>query len=450
MTSPFALSRAPRQRAARAPLVSLFAAVCCAAAAMPQPAALAAPFAVSSCTDCTQRGAPAAAGSPQGQVLTAWTGGTSGPSHGVAARFFLANGAPRGVDVALSTAAPLSNGDVAVTSERSGFFLAAWSAKAGLNGEIFVQRFRRTLDPIGTPIQVSLDDPSTVRLDFAPTVAYLPDGTFVVLWERYGPAFGDSQATLPEVMSRRFRFRDGRPLTPPQVVSTGLIQAGHAALCMTRTGALAAAWNSVDGNPPFQQNRKGVILQRLTPGAQPLGSPITVVAPATTTDGVALACGSPVFTVLWRTDQSPANGVGIVAQRISTAGIALGSPFAVSGTDNARVSAPAASEDVNGNVVAVWSEGTASEAQISTRTIAATTGELGPIATVTSLPGSTGVLPAPAVAHYGRAGSYLLVWSPGNGGPLGQRFAAGGSPLSAAAVSAAAIADDASRSDDQN
>lgn len=426
MMSPSAPARA--QRPVLALVVVLLAASAAGSSAI---SAQPAPFPLSSCTDCLQ-GSGAVAGNPQGAFLAAWTGQSGEFRSAVPGRFFLPTGAPRSADFVLSSSPTLASGDVAVAAEDTGFFAAAWSKKIGLNSEIFVQRFRRTTAPLGAPIQVSIDEPGTVRLDGAPALAYLPDQSFVVVWARYGPAYG-GPGSQPEVMARRFNGR-GRALAPPTRISDGLVDFGHVAVCADRQGNLVAGWTSVDGNFPFQASKKGVTLRRLTPNVQPLGSEIVAAAPTATLASVALACGAGGFTAVWQTDQAPASGHGVVARRYSSAGVPLASAFAVSAAGPSAISAPAASEDAAGNVVVTWEERDAPIVQVFFRNIDASGMSMGAQTVVDTLAPSRGALPAPAISQLGRGGDFVVVWLAGTDGLLGRRYSAAGSPLARAVV----------------
>lgn len=430
MTFTMAPARAQR------PVLALVAVLLAGSASRP-PAVVAqsTPFPLSSCSDCAQ-GSGAVAGNPQGAFLAAWTGESGEFPAAVPARFFLPTGAPRAADFLLSTAPAQANGDVAVAAEDSGFFSAAWSRQIGANSEIFVQRFRRTTAPLGAAIQVSLDEPGTVKLDGAPALAYLPDQSFVVVWARYGPAYGGSGGSQPEVMARRYNAR-GRALSPPTRISDGLVDFGHVAVCADRQGALVAGWTSVDGFFPFQANKKGVTLRRLTPNVQPLGAEIVAAAATAAKANLALACGTSGFTAVWQTDQAPASGAGIVARRYGASGLPSGNPFVVSAPGPSGVSAPAASADAAGNVVVSWVERGASVAQVFFRGIAATDANgtsLEPQTFVDTLAQSSGGLVAPAISHLGRGGDFVVVWLAGADGLLGRRYSAAGLPLARSAV----------------
>jgi hypothetical protein len=294
-----------------------------------------------------------------------------------------------------------------------------------------VQRFKRTTAPLGGPIQVSLDEPGTVRVDFAPAVAFLADGSVLVAWERFGPQIGSSPVRPVRVMARRFKFRNGRPFGPPQTISDSLVEDGRVALCATRGGAIGAAWTSLDRVVPFLPSLHGAVFRRLTPNGQPFGSEVPLAAPSATVGGVALACSAASFTAVWRSDQQPANGQGIVARRIAVNG-ALGDTLSISEAAD-RVSPPAAFEDARGNTVVAWADDDGARAQVVFRRLD-DSGALGATTPASVLP-LAGSLQPPAVGGIGRAGDFVVVWS-GSEGLLGRRFSAAGVPLAARAPAA--------------
>jgi hypothetical protein len=424
---PPAEPRTGAQRTAAAPILIL--AILAGLASLPAHAA--GSFPLSSCSGCAQNGPGAVAGNPQGAFMAAWTNSPSSPQP-VAARFFKPDGTPRGADLLLSAAAPLAPGDAAVAAEGTGFFAAAWSRKDGLNSEIIVQRYRRTTAPLGGPITVSVDEPGSVKPDFSPAVAFLADGSLLVAWQRYGLPVGGSPASSIEVMARRINFRNGRAFGPPSKVSSGLVDEGRVALCANKTGAVAAAWTSLDRIVPFLPSLRGAVFRRLTPSGQPFGSEVPLAAPTSTIGGVALACSASSFTAAWRSDQSPAQGRGIVIRRIATNG-ALGAPSLVSPNANA-VSAPSAFEDARGNSLVTWVTDDGSTARVLFRRVEAS-GDLGSAVVASTVTRSAATLRAPAVSAIGRAGDFVLVWT-GDAALYGRRFSASGTPLATRATAA--------------
>ena len=424
---PPAEPRRGARRTAAAPTILL----ACVAALASLPAHGAGSFRLSSCTSCAQSGPGAVAGNPQGAFMTAWTNATPS-SPAVAARFFKPDGTPRGADIELGTGSALLPGDAAVAAEASGFFVAAWSRKDGSNSEVLVQRYRRTTAPLGVPLTVSLDEPGSIKLDFAPAVAFLADGTFLVAWQRFGPPIGTAAKTPVEVMTRRFSFRTGRAFGPPSKVSDGLVDvAEHVALCATRTGAVAAAWTSLDRIVPFLPSLHGAVFRRLTPGGQPFGSETPLAAPTSMIGGVALACSATSFTAAWRTDQIP-GGPGIVVRRVATNG-AMGTTLPVS-EDAVAVSAPSAFEDARGNTVVTWIAEGDNFASLLARRIEAG-GALGSGFVAATLENSSTSLRGPSVSAIGRAGDFVLVWT-SDDALYGQRFSASGATLRAHTLAA--------------
>lgn len=430
--------RAVRRRRSNLARAWTFVALCGLALA---PADAAPPFALSSCDTCDQNGAGAIAANPQGAFATAWTGSLADAPHGAATRFFRPGGTPQTADVALSNASAFADGDTAVAANANGLFASAWSRKDGLNSEIFVQRFARSRAKLGAPLPVSVDGPGALKIDFAPTLTFLPDRSFVVVWERYGPAFQGGESTPVEVMARRFRWIDGKPFGPPEKVNAGLVDTGHAALCAMGPTQIAVAWTTLDRVAPFQSSRHGVALRRLTPNGQALGAEVVVAPPAASQGGVALACSAAGLTAVWRTDQPPASERAIVGRRVGWNGAVLGDAFLISRADVAHLSAPAAAEDVAGTTFVSWTEADGVGSHVALRSVSAT-GGTSPIRAVANGTGQSGLLLAPAIGRPSDAGELVVVWTE-DGNLLGRRFSSALAPLRTSFVLAADETEDA-------
>jgi len=382
------------------------------------------PFRVSSCTttNCRQE-KPAVAGSATGGFLVAWEGSSPTDFHGVNGRPFNTTGVAAAADFSASKNVALDQYDAAVSRDAQGNYIVVWSEVAAGNSEIMGQRFLATGAPVGAAFKVNQDAPGspTIPADLRPSIARTNDGGFVVVWLNALPIGNNFPGTTPQVLGRRFNAA-GAPLGAQFQLSAGLLDDERPEVCVDTSGRIIAIWTSVDQFLPFQPNKKGISMRRLTPAGVPIAPPEVVVAPTANLLQPALACGSgSTFVVVWHSDQAPAvEGTDILGQRYSRLGRKAGPVFRLNTVTLKEQRNPSISFDPKGNFVVVWQGYVGTSLGIFGRRFTTAGVPTGPEFSVVTDPH---LKPIDArVAHIGTAGNFVVVWQSPTRAIFGRRF----------------------------
>jgi hypothetical protein len=389
------------------------------------PTAQTVPLPLSACTDCRQE-RPAVAGAATG-FLAVWEGSSASDAKGVEGRLFTSLGVPQAADFLVNrdVVAP-DQYDAAVARDLKGNFIVVWSSVAGGNSEIMAQKFQANGAPIGAAFKVNQDPTGTptIPADFNPAVAGTNDGGFLVVWINLLPASATFPGTTPQVLARRFNA-SGAPLGAQVKVSTGLVNGDRPDVCVDTSGRPAVVWTSVDAFRPFEANKNGVSLRRLSARGIPDGKKETVVAaPAAGSARAAVSCGvGSTFVVVWHSDQAPAvENTDILGQRFNRTGGKVGPVFRVNSVTTGYQRNPAISHDAQGNFVVVWQALLGNPDGIFGRRFNASGTATGPDFAVTSGPENATAAANPDVAHLGTAGNFVVVWQAGDRAIFGRLF----------------------------
>jgi hypothetical protein len=296
----------------------------------------------------------------------------------------------------------------------------AWSATAGTNTDVLVQRYKATGVPNGAAVVVNVDDPHAPAApqDIAPAVAAAADGSFVVSWIRIVPPDPHSNGVPPVVMARRYG-KTGAPLGPPVQLSTGLVAGSRPGLCLDTTGRAVVAWTNIDAIRLFEPSLMGVSMRRLSPAGAALGTELVIAQPLSTQSSTAVACGTGgTFVVSWSTDQAPAvDNLDIVAQRFTTLGNRNGKIFRINSITGGEQSQPAMFADASGNFTVTWQSRLIStntgDSILGRRYLASATADGADFLVTKRASPLDGRPILPRVANLGASG-FVIVWAQGN------------------------------------
>jgi hypothetical protein len=410
-------------KARQALIVSAFVLALVPAAARAVPVANGTPFKVSSCDTCKKR-LPAVAGVPTGTAagtfLMTWESTSPADSLGISGRFFLKTGAPKSADFLVNKDTVAEQHEPAVAADAAGNYVVAWSATAGTNTDVLVQRYKATGVPNGAAVVVNVDDPHAPAApqDIAPAVAAAADGSFVVSWIRIVPPDPHSNGVPPVVMARRYG-KTGAPLGPPVQLSTGLVAGSRPGLCLDTTGRAVVAWTNIDAIRLFEPSLMGVSMRRLSPAGAALGTELVIAQPLSTQSSTAVACGTGgTFVVSWSTDQAPAvDNLDIVAQRFTTLGNRNGKIFRINSITGGEQSQPAMFADASGNFTVTWQSRLIStntgDSILGRRYLASATADGADFLVTKRASPLDGRPILPRVANLGASG-FVIVWAQGN------------------------------------
>jgi hypothetical protein len=238
-------------------------------------------------------------------------------------------------------------GDGSVAVHPGGSFVVAWNDYDADACEFIVsaQRFAGDGTPEGGPIPLAggTDNP------WEPSVAAESDGGFLVLWDQYDPAAGESA-----VVGRRYDA-DGLPVGGDLEVSGPAPLLFENDLAAQPDGSFVAAWIAAEEWP-----HGDVMARRLTASGQPVGAAFAVesytggglpfdveVSPAP--DGT--------FVVSWSDSGSAgsdSSAKSIQARRFASEGTPLGSQFQVNSYTTSDQWFAGVAFQANGDFVVAW------------------------------------------------------------------------------------------------
>ncbi|HEV2844919.1 MAG TPA: hypothetical protein VG477_08745, partial [Thermoanaerobaculia bacterium] len=190
------------------------------------------------------------------------------------------------------------------------------------------------------------------------------------------------------------------------------------------SGQTIAVWTNVDQIVPFQSNRKGVSLRRLSATGAPLGPEQVVVVPQATSVQPAVSCGNgSTFVVVWHTDLPPAaDRTDILAQRYSSLGRQVGQPFRINSNITGYQRNPSIAHDAKGNFVVAWQADLGTREGIYGRRFN-TSGTATGLEFEVVVDNDNATEPAyPRVDHIGTASNFVIVWQDGSRAIMGRRY----------------------------
>jgi hypothetical protein len=388
-------------------------------------------FKVSSCDSCRKRTPSVggvAAGATAGSFVMTWESRTAADPVGISARFFTKAGAPKSPDLQVNKEVAPMQHSPAVAVDAKGGSIVVWSAQNGFNSDVLAQRYAATGAASGAAFVVNVDTPGAPvpAQDIEPAVAFGADGGFVISWIRSVPPSAGSDGEQPAVMARRYNAA-GAPLGAPVKLNMTLVRSSRPEICVDTTGRAVIAYVTVDGYRPFEPNKKGIALRRLTPTGALSGSEVSVAQPLSDDADVGVACGlGGTFVVVWSTDQAPAvDGMDIVAQRYTTLARKLGSAFRVNATTAGQQEQPAMFGDAAGNFTVAWQSRSMTDNKLDSiyarRFLASGTADGSDLLVHLRVNALEDRAISPDVANLGAAG-FVVVWAQGNAGLQARRY----------------------------
>lgn len=380
-------------------------------------------FHAGTCINCDKK-IPAVAGAKTGEFVVVWEGASRIDSQAVLARFFAKNGAPRGVQVQVNKQVAPDQYDAAVAVDAAGNTIVVWSELVDDNSEIFFQRYNTKGKALGAAVQVSVDDPAApaTPLDVFPSIAATPDGGFAIAWIQSVPP-SDTDRIPPVVMFRSYT-KNAAPVANPVRLNTGLVRGIRPDVCVSNSGQSSVVWTSVDGFRPFQSNKKGISMRRVTKAGVPAGREVVVAeAKAYDSDAAVSCAANGTFVVVFHTDETPAaDRMDVLAQRFTPLGRKTGPVIRINSQAVGDQRDAAISHDAAGNFVVVWESRDATATRIVGRRFKAN-GTADGADFVVDTQGATEQMPGePDVAHVGAAGEFVVVWQAGEEDVVGRRY----------------------------
>ena len=372
-------------------------------------------------TSLTQ-GAPAVSSAPAGNFVVVWESfGQDGDYTGVFGRRYAADGTPGSEFPATAfTEGPQSAPDVSVGGD--GSFVVVWQGYGPGSdySDVFARRFANTGAAQGNEVQVN--EPVDGSFEGAPKVAATSSG-FVVVWDDY-----------EDVFARRFDTA-GAPLGDPFQVNTATLGfQGSADVAATVDGGFVVAWEDGYFDAPGEDGSGyGVFARRYDAAGNASGMQFQV---NTTTFGdqyfvSVTAPPSGGFIVVWQSFvgpdfdpevvPTPVEDAAIYGQRFDAGGATMGAEFRANAAPSDEADHPHVAGDQFGNFVVVWSAPNAlgaSTTVMERRFEGAGTPLAGPTpVNVLPTPAPTGMsaLQGLPVVSAASDGRYVVAWQRENG-----------------------------------
>jgi len=338
-----------------------------------------------------------------------------------------------GGELHVNTFTPYDQTAPSVARLPEGGFVVVWQSFDQLGGgdqDIFGRRFDGTGEPLGAVFQVNA---YTTDDQVAPRVSTAGDGSFLVVWQSFGQAGGLDY----DVYARRFD-------TTGTAVGSDFLVNSHTTDDQTRPAITTAAdgnfvvvWQSFDQTGGFDYDIYG---RRVTAVGTTLGSEFRANG-ATADDQRAptvAASANGTFIVAWQ-DFSPQTGDDEIFSRVfdATAAPVAGAKRTNTYTDGDQT-LPSAAAAPDGTFVIAWQtyDANSFDAGVSARLVDGTAKPLAPEIAVNTTTDDDQITPSIAMDDAGAG--FVVAWTsvgqdtpsdPASGGVIARMFDASGAPL---------------------
>jgi hypothetical protein len=291
---------------------------------------------------------PAVGADGSGNFIVAWDGlGTSDASGGVFLQRYDASGTPVGSNILVNTSTTNTQQRPAIAVSASGSFVVAWqSSQISANSDdIYFQRFDSSGNKVGSETRVNTHTTGTQQ---TPTIAMDSSGSFVVVYNSYGPDGANGG-----IVAQRFDA-SGVALGTEFVVNSHTSGAQtNPSIAMDANGNFAIAYDS-----HYQDGSNfGVYARRYNSAGNALGLEFQVPVSTLNSQSHPRAAydtsGNLIFA--WQSSHNSANSADIYFRRFDSAGSPLTGEILVNQFVQDSQTAPSLAVDGSGNEVVTWS-----------------------------------------------------------------------------------------------
>ncbi len=234
-------------------------------------------------------------------VITWYSSGQDGNSHGIFARKYSASGTPVGDEFQVNTYTTNAQVNPAIAMAQDGTFVIAWQSN-GQDGDgtgIFAQRYNTNGTPTGNEFQVNT---YTNHDQMYPAVAMAQDFTFVITWQSNGQD-GDGNG----IFAQRYNTNGTPTGNEFQVNALTTGSQLEPVIAMARDGAFVIGWHdSIVG----QTAR--VFAQRYNANGAPIGDALQKAAAPFLQHPAVIVMQNGFFVMSWQSTQN--NDIDIFAQ----------------------------------------------------------------------------------------------------------------------------------------
>src|SRR5262245_22491388 len=255
-----------------------------------------------------------------------------------------ASAQPVGAPFQVNTYTPGVQDAPSIAPLPAGGFVVVWES-AGQDGDdlgIFGQRHSSNGARQGTEFAVNT---FTTGPQGVPAVSSAADGSFVVVWQGYGDNSQDGDYS--DIFARRYS-NTGTPLGSQFEVNLPLVGFEGAAAVATTASGFVVVWDNYDD----------VMARRYDSAGMPQGLPFPVNTQTASFQGTASVAATTDggFVIAWEGDVAgDGTDYDVFARRFNSSGAALGTEFQVNTATIGYQYAPAIAATLSGGFVVVWS-----------------------------------------------------------------------------------------------
>jgi len=245
--------------------------------------------------------------STDGSFVVVWRG-YDGDNTGVTGRRFDSSGAPAGTDFQVNSYTTDRQAYATVAAGDDSSFVVVWSSyQDGDGGSIHGQRFDSTGAPAGAEFQVNT---YTTGAQFYPVIATPADGSFVVVWQSYGPD-GDRYG----IRGRRYDSGGSPNGDEFQVNAYTTQDQLHPTVAASSTGSFVVVWETsgLDGDGASIQARR--FDETGTPDADEFQVNTYTTGQQAGSQSISTD-GSGHYVVAWSSYGQDGDGYGMFGQRV--------------------------------------------------------------------------------------------------------------------------------------
>jgi Ca2+-binding RTX toxin-like protein len=238
-----------------------------------------------------------------------------GSGYGIYAQRYTVDGEPIGGETLINTTTDNSQTEPVGVALSTGGYAVIWTSAAqdGSGSGIYMQRYTAAGLPSGSETLVNT---TTADSQYAPTVTFLTNGTYVVSWTS-----NNQDGSGQGIYFQRF-YANGLPTGAETLVNTTTADAQSDATVAALGTGFVTVWtsNNQDGSG------QGVYFQRFSAAGAKIGGETLVNTTVTSHQGApAVASTATGFMVVWQ----DSSGSDVRAQMFNTSGAKIGNEFTV-------------------------------------------------------------------------------------------------------------------------
>jgi hypothetical protein len=287
----------------------------------------------------------AVASAADGAVTVVWSSSLpSGLSDGIYGRRYDSAGNALAPEFRVNSYAPVSMRYPSVAGMPDGRFVVVWQnfGQDGSDQGIFGQRYDSTGNPAGGEFRVNS---YTTNSQASPWVASADDGRFVVVWQSFG-----QDGSFNGVFGQRYDTAGNAAGGEFQVDSYTTGNQLGARVAMAADGRFLVAWTRLGASADVMARRYDALGNSLGPGFRVNAYTATLGGGASSV----LSMADRGFVVAWSILGQDGSGWGVFARRYDSAGSPAGPEFRVNSYTTNSQSNPGAARMPDGRFVVVW------------------------------------------------------------------------------------------------